>query len=58
MAVELMRCPHCQSGEVVKYGTAANGKDRFRCQNAARCGRTFIRKYTYQGRLPGFLVRP
>src|SRR5258707_691956 len=52
MAVEVVRCPHCQSGEVVKYGTAANGKDRFRCQNAARCGRTFIREYTYQGRVP------
>src|SRR4029453_15964411 len=52
MAVELVRCPHCQSGEVVKYGTAANGKDRFRCQNADHWGRTFIRAYTYQGRLP------
>jgi transposase-like protein len=52
MAVELGQCPHCQSGEVVKYGTAANGKERLRCQNAAHCGRTFIRAYTYQGRLP------
>jgi len=52
MAVEMVRCPHCQSGEVVKYGTAANGKGRFRCHNGTRCGRTFIREYTYQGRVP------
>jgi transposase-like protein len=52
MAVGLVRCPHCQSGEVVKYGTAANGKERFRCQQTARCGRTFIREYAYQGRVP------
>jgi len=52
MAMELVQCPHCQSGEVVKYGTAANGKDCFRCQNLAHCRRTFLREYTYQGRLP------
>lgn len=52
MAVERVRCPHCEGVEVVKYGTTANGKERFRCQNAERCGRMFIREYTYQGRLP------
>ena len=52
MAVESVRCPHCQSGEVVKYGTTANGKERFRCQNGDSCGRTFIREYAYQGRVP------
>jgi transposase-like protein len=52
MAVERVRCPHCQSEEVVKYGTTANGKARFRCQPRAGCGRTFIRAYAYQGRVP------
>jgi insertion element IS1 protein InsB len=52
MAVERVRCPHCESGEVVKYGTTTNGKERFRCQNVAGCGRTFIRQYAYQGRVP------
>src|ERR1043166_8253106 len=52
MAVEVVGCPHCQSGEVVKYGTAANGKERFRCRTTDHCGRTFIREYSYQGRLP------
>jgi transposase-like protein len=52
MAVETVRCPHCQSEEVVKYGRASNGKERFRCQQSERCGRTFIRFYAYPGRLP------
>ena len=52
MAVEAVRCPHCQSEEVVKYGTASNGKERFRCQQVGTCGRTFIRAYAYPGRVP------
>ena len=52
MAVERVRCPHCESGEVVKYGTTTNSKERFRCKNAAGCGRTFIRQYASQGRVP------
>jgi transposase-like protein len=52
MAVEAVRCPHCQSEEVVKYGWASNGKERFRCQQRARCGRTFLRTYAYPGRVP------
>jgi transposase-like protein len=52
MAVEAVRCPHCQSEEVVKYGRASNGKERFRCQQYAQCGRTFIRAYAYPGRMP------
>ena len=52
MAVEAVRCLHCQSEEVVKYGRASNGKERFRCQQRARCGRTFLRTYAYPGRVP------
>ena len=52
MAVERVRCPHCESGEVVKYGTTTNSKERFHCKNAAGCGRTFIRQYAYQGCVP------
>jgi transposase-like protein len=50
--VEVVQCPHCQSKAVVKYGTASNGKARFRCQQAERCGRTFIGAYAYPGRVP------
>ena len=52
MAAEVVQCPHCQGREVVKYGTASNGKERFRGQRAEHCGRTFIRAYTYPGRTP------
>lgn len=52
MAVEVIRCPYCQSEVVVKYGTASNGKARVRCQQREQCGRTFIREYAYPGRTP------
>jgi len=52
MAEAVVRCPHCQSEAVVKYGRASNGKERFRCQQSERCGRTFLRTYAYAGCLP------
>ena len=52
MAEAGVRCPHCQSEAVVKYGKASNGKERFRCQQGEQCGRTFLRSYAYPGCLP------
>ena len=52
MAIERVRCPHCESEEVVKYGTTTNSKERFLCKNPTGCGRTFIRQYAYQGHVP------
>ena len=52
MAMEGVQCPHCQGKEVVKYGTASNGKARYRCQRGEACGRTFIRAYAYPGCWP------
>ena len=52
MAMEGVQCPHCQGSAVVKYGTASNGKARYRCQQTGTCGRTFIRAYAYPGCLP------
>ena len=52
MAVEVVRCPHCQGSAVVKYGTASKGKARYRCQQDARCGRTFLRMSAYPGCVP------
>ena len=43
MAVEVVQCPHCQSRAVVKYGTASNGKARYRWQQSKTCGRTLLR---------------
>jgi transposase-like protein len=37
---------------VVKYGTASNGKARYRCQQDTTCGRTFLRTYAYAGCRP------
>ena len=52
MAEAAVRCPHCRSDAVVRYGKASNGKERFRCQQSARCGRTFLQSYAYPGCLP------
>jgi transposase-like protein len=52
MAEAAVKCPHCQSEDVVKYGKTSNGKERFRCQQRAECGRTFVRSYAYPGCLP------
>src|SRR4030095_9407667 len=52
MAEAAVRCPHCQSEAVVKYGKTSNGKERFRCQHTTQCGRTFLRSYAYAGCLP------
>ena len=52
MAEAAVRCPHCQSEAVVKYGKTSNGTERFRCQRTSRCGRTFLRSYAYPGCLP------
>jgi transposase-like protein len=52
MAEAAVRCPHCQSEVVVKYGKTSNGKERFRCQQYEQCGRTFLRSYAYPGCLP------
>src|SRR5690242_21114193 len=52
MVEAAIKCPHCQSETVVKYGKTSNGKERFRCQQSAECGRTFLRSYAYPGCLP------
>ena len=52
MAEAAVTCPHCQSEAVVRYGKTSNGKERFRCQQSAQCGRTFLRSYAYLGCLP------
>ena len=52
MAEAAIKCPHCQSEAVVKYGKTSNGKERFRCQQRELCGRTFLGSYAYPGCLP------
>ena len=52
MTEAAIKCPHCQSEAVVKYGKTSTGKERFRCQQRERCGRTFVGSYEYPGCLP------
>ena len=52
MAEAAVKCPHCQSAAVVKYGKTSTGKERLRCQQRAECGRTFVRSSAYPGCLP------
>ena len=47
MVLEPIHCPNCEGIEVIKHGTTAIGKQRYRCQNS-ECERgTFIQDYSY-----------
>src|SRR5512147_1629069 len=52
MAEVAVRSPQCQREAVVKYGKTSNGKERFRGQQTAQCGRTFVRSSASPGCLP------
>ena len=52
MVEAAVKCPHCQSEAIVKYGKTSNGKEQFRCPQRAECGRTFVRRYAYPGCWP------
>ena len=52
MVLVPVTCPVCGSIDVVKYGKASNGKQRFLCQDLTCPGKTFIQDYTEKGRLP------
>ena len=51
MAVINVKCIHCQSSQVIKYGKTQNEKQRYRCC-ASSCGHTFLLDYSYKGCLP------
>jgi insertion element IS1 protein InsB len=47
-----VRCPDCQSLEVIKAGQQPNGAQRYRCKNS-ECERTiFLLTYDDKGRQP------
>jgi insertion element IS1 protein InsB len=52
MVLEPVPCPSCQSTNVYRHGTSAEGKSRYRCLNPDCQRSTFILNYSYQGRLP------
>jgi transposase-like protein len=52
MAEAAVKCPQCQREAVVRYGKTSTGEERFRGQQTAPCGRTFLRSYAYRGCWP------
>ena len=47
-----VRCPHCDSDQVVKRGKTENAKQRYLCQQPECLAQTFILDYDYHGYLP------
>jgi transposase-like protein len=45
-----VRCPHCQSVEVIKNGKSSTGQQRFRCLNSECPYSTFGLDSAYPGR--------
>ena len=39
MITTLITCRHCGSPELIKYGTASNGKQKYRCRSCGRQSR-------------------
>jgi transposase-like protein len=52
MILEPLPCPTCNGTDVIKHGTTAAGKQRYRCQNPECQKKTFIRDYSYEAYLP------
>lgn len=51
MAVIPVRCPCCDSDQVVKHGKTDNGKQRYQCQHKPCAPQSFIFNYTNCGYL-------
>ena len=45
-----LRCVHCCVADLVRFGLASNGIQRYRCKG---CAKTFVEQYSYEGRKPG-----
>ncbi|MEO5340283.1 MAG: hypothetical protein H7837_07185 [Magnetococcus sp. MYC-9] len=52
MAVVEVRCPDCDSLNVVRYGRQPNGAQRFVCQNPSCERRVFLLNYQVKSRPP------
>jgi transposase-like protein len=50
---QVLHCPYCQGTDMVRHGTTAEGKQRYRCR-ACRLGRgrTFLLEYPSTGQSP------
>ena len=52
MAFLQIRCPACQNTDVIKHGTTAQGKQRYRCKHPNCSYQTFLVEYSHHGRVP------
>ena len=53
MIMQVLHGPHCQGIHIIRHGTTRQGKQRYRCQETACKGRTFLLAYTYAGHSAG-----
>jgi transposase-like protein len=49
MITQVLHCPHCQGTDIVRHGKTPQGKQRYRCREAACQGGTFLLDYSYAG---------
>jgi insertion element IS1 protein InsB len=47
--VDTVKCPDCNSSQIVKNGRTVGGKQRFLCR---KCSKSFIENYTYNACKP------
>src|SRR5215510_13326680 len=47
-----VRCPHCQSDQIIKRGKTARGTQRYLCQNTLCAQGSFLLDYCNRGCLP------
>ena len=52
MTFVAVRCPHCQSDQIVKRGKTARGTQRYLCQNTLCAKGSFLLDYCHRGCLP------
>lgn len=53
MITQVLHRPYCQGTDIVRHGTAPEGKQRYRCRECRLGrGRTFLLEYAYAGQSP------
>ena len=53
MITQVLHCPYCQGTDIVRHGTSAEGKQRYRCRECLLGqGRTLLLAYTYADQSP------
>ena len=53
MATVKVKCPKCNSDQVIKHGVSDEGKQRYQCKNNDCNRNTFLLNYSYSACSPG-----